>query len=184
MEAIMARKTRHTPVLSVPADVNEANDSLFRIGALDRSISAIESEYAEAVASLRAEADREAKALLTEREDRITGLNLYATTYRTKLLSGDRKSVKLTGGTFGWRMTPPKVALAKGGEEKALLKIKALGLTQYVRVKESVDREALLKDRPVIPGVSYTQREEFFVEASVDTDPEAAATAAAIDSAA
>jgi phage host-nuclease inhibitor protein Gam len=92
---------------------------------------------------------------------------------------GDKKSVEFSFGTFGWRWTPPKVELQKLTEEALIALLKKLKMKRFVRVKESLDKEALLKERPEISGVKYTQREEFFVE--VKTNPEEEASQNVID---
>ena len=167
----MAKKSRR--IITVPASLVEANTSLFRIGAIDRSVSAIESELSEAIARLREEAEARSAPLLSERDDLATGLKLFDETNRATLLENDRKSVRISAGVFGWRLTPTKVQFLRGGAKKVLEAIKELRLKKYLRIKESVDKEALLKDRPVITGVKYVQREEFFLEPASEavTDP-------------
>ena len=163
-ETTMVRKTRR--VIVIPASLAEANHSLFRLGTLERSIAAIENDLAERIAALRKKADAESAPLLAEHADLAAGLELFAQANRETILERDRKSVRISGGAFGWRITPFKVEFLRGGAKKVLAEIKKLKLKQYIRIKESIDKEALLKDRPVITGVKYTQREEFFFEVS------------------
>ncbi len=159
----MARKSRTSFSLPVPADLTEANAVLFRLDALARSVEAIENDYAEAVAKLRKQADLAIAPLAGEGVALEKGLAVFANDNRTTLLTGDEKSVKLSGGTFGWRWTPLKVYTGKGGDTKALATVKGMNLMTYVRTIESLDKEALLRDQPVIPGIKYTQVENFFV---------------------
>ncbi len=76
---------------------------------------------------------------------------------------------------MGWRWTPPKVHTGKGSDAKALATMKKdPALEQYVRAEESLDKEALLRDRPAITGIKYTQTENFFIEPDPSiNDPEA-----------
>lgn len=159
----MARTSRSPVSIPVPSDTLEANAVLFRVSALARNIESIEAQYSEAVAKLRKTADAKIAPLATEREQISLGLQIFADANREKLLSGDEKTVRLSAGSFGWRFTPPKVTLAKGGEEKAIETIKGLKLKGYIRIKEALDKEALLRDRPVIAGIKYRQKEEFFL---------------------
>lgn len=171
----MARKSRTSLSLPVPADTTEANAVLFRLSELTRSVEAIESDFAQAVAQLRKEADEQIAPLATEGSQICKGLEVFADTNRATLLVGDEKTVKLSGGSFGWRWTPPKVSTGKAGDDKALATVKALDLP-YVRTQEFLDKEALLRDRPVIAGIRYTQKELFFVEPEPAVDDVEAST--------
>src|SRR6185369_471688 len=156
----MARKSRSLVFVTT----TEANAALYRLSQIDHFIKTIENQFTEEVAALRKKADQEIAPLALEDAALKKSLKGFATANRSTLLPHGEKTVKLSFGSFGWRFTPFKVALAKGGEKKALATVKSLNLPHYVRVKESLDKEALLKDRPVIAGISYKQAERFFVE--------------------
>lgn len=160
----MAKKSGIRTIL-IPQTVVEANNSLFRIGEIDRLIDTIETALATEIARLRKEADEKTARFIAEREGRFIGLEQFAEANRATLLPTEKKSVELSAGTIGWRFTPCKVTLGKGGEQKAIATLKELFCKQYIRTKESLDKESLLKDRPPVPGIKYTQREEFFAEA-------------------
>jgi phage host-nuclease inhibitor protein Gam len=179
LEAEMANKSRKQKLIVVPKDTIEANASLYTIGTLDREIKEIEAKLSSEIALLREVASKKTKALAEERKSRLAGLEEFASNNRTTLLLGDKKSVEFSFGTFGWRWTPPKVELQKLTEEALIALLKKLKMKRFVRVKESLDKEALLKERPEISGVKYTQREEFFVE--VKTNPEEEASQNVID---
>lgn len=169
----MARKPKVERNPIIPANTFESNTSLFRIGSLERRIDGIEAGFTAEVERLRKEADTRIAGLLAERENRIAGLEIYVNENRNILFTSDRRLVEFSGGTFGWRWTPPKVTLARGGEKKSLETLKRFKLKKYIRVKESIDRESLLRDRPEVPGITYTQREEFYVKPKIGISPEA-----------
>lgn len=172
----MAKK----PILAVPKNTLEANASLYRIGTIDRDIADIETSLAAAIATLQNEAVAKLKSLVDERKDRLVGLEQFAVDNRADILADGRKSVELAAGVIGWRMTPLKVVLARGGEKKALETLKRLRLQKYIRTKESLDKQSLLRERPEITGIRYVQREAFFAEAKTDIPPEAAANVIAL----
>lgn len=162
----MVKKARR--IIMIPASINEANISLFRLGVLDRSTANIENVLAAEVAQLRRAADARIAPLSSERSDLAAGLQLFAESNRATLLEGDKKSVQLTAGIFGWRFTPPKVEFLRGSAKKALALLKELKLKKYIRIKETVNKEALLEDRPDVPGIKYAQYEEFYFETAPD----------------
>jgi len=163
----MAKK-KAKPITPAPTTTDEANQSLAKIGELQGKIDVIEIEFAETISRLRRETDIQLDPLKQQLEDLMLGLEFFATGNRVALLEtvgGRRKTVQLTAGVFGWRLTSAKVATGKMSDIALIEKLKALGLAeQYVRLREEVDKEALLRDRPVIPGVTYSQKELFFIE--------------------
>jgi phage host-nuclease inhibitor protein Gam len=59
----------------------------------------------------------------------------------------------------------PYVELEEGKDDTDIIAtLKKKGLTNYIRVTEELDREALLRDRPTVPHVSYVNRDEFFAK--------------------
>ena len=82
------------------------------------------------------------------------------------------KVLAVPTGTIAWRVTPPSVRLSK--VEEVLRELQERGLSEYIRVKQEVDKEAILS-APAgvagIPGISICQREEFVVEPAEDNVP-------------
>ena len=158
--------SRAKKMLSFPQiqNIDEASGTLHIVGILVRSIENIERELAEKVAALRQEADAAIKPLEVQAANHVLNIELFAVKHRQVLLTTGKKTVTLSTGIFGWRLTPPKVTAGRGGDKKILDILKGLELTKYIRQVESLDKEALLKEKPEIPGVRYTQKEKFFVE--------------------
>ena len=162
----MSRK-KITALAPVLASLSEANSTLARIGEYGRSIQMIESDLAEKILALRKKADEEILPLATNVATLSFGLELYANQHREELLKDGGKTVSLSCGNFGWRWTPPKVSAGRGGDAKVLEKVQALNLSEYIRNTPELDKEALLRDKPPIAGVKYTQMEKFFIEPEV-----------------
>jgi phage host-nuclease inhibitor protein Gam len=75
----------------------------------------------------------------------------------------------MLSGTIGWRTTPPAVKPAKGFTWQSVLEVlKEQGRTEFVRLKEEINREALLAARDTEDlrplHVRVEQVDEFFVE--------------------
>jgi len=71
-----------------------------------------------------------------------------------------------TGDVF-WRMTPPSCLIRN--VENVIAQCKALGLDNFIRVKEEPNKTAMLREPEVaeqIKGVKITQKEEFVVRPS------------------
>ena len=149
---------------AIPASVAEAAQYLLSIGEKQREINAIKRDTKAKIDTLNKESNEKILGLKKDRDNFFVALFAYAQP-RKKSLTSNRRSVPTIAGTFGWRFTPPAVLLQEGKTDQDIIKtLKRMGLSDYVRVVEEVDREALLRDRPTVPGVSYTQIDEFFAK--------------------
>jgi phage host-nuclease inhibitor protein Gam len=146
---------------AVPASLEQADALLVKIGQTQNAINEIEADLAKKIAELRTEADKKLAPLTLERDNQINSLFSFANPRKARLTEKAR-TVKLSGGVFGWRWTTPRVELARS-EEDTISMLKRTGNEAYVRVIEEVDRQKLLAERPVIPGITFSQKDEFFV---------------------
>lgn len=152
-------------VVPVPQNKGEAVRYMRQIARAQREIDKINTKLNEDVEKLTEKATERIAPHQQEIDDLVDGLYIYASANRNALTDGGKKkTISWPTGKFGWRFTPPKVALKKVADVLAALKEK--GLERFIRVKESVNKEALLEEPEVaqtIKGVSVTQHEEFFV---------------------
>lgn len=167
-----AKKTSLPRLVFVPETIPEANDLLVKLGQYERELAAIALNLEASVAEAKKVAEAAAEPLETIHAATVKALEKFATRERKALLLDSKKSVVLLGGEFGWRTTPSKVTIAKAAAGDIVDNLKALGLTRYLRVTTEVDREALLKDRPAIAGVRYTQSEKFYVKPNTERAPD------------
>lgn len=149
---------------AIPASVTEAAHFLVSIGNSQREINRIKRETKAKVAKLNADAKKDLDTLTKDRNAFFTALFAFAQPRKADLTKVTR-STKTDAGTFGWRWTTPYVELGVGKtDEHIIALLKRTGNTKYVRVIEELDREAMLRDRPVVAGVEYMQRDEFFAK--------------------
>jgi phage host-nuclease inhibitor protein Gam len=146
-----------------PADANEAAKFLSQIGKEKREIEKIQAKLNAEVEGLKLSAVAKAKPRQRRIEELIKGLFVFAEMNRDALTEhGKRKTVRVPTGTFGWRMTPRSVTLRN--VESILKKLKSFGLERFIRIKEEVDKEAMLREpdtAKTVKGVSISQHEEF-----------------------
>ena len=155
-------------VIAVPKSLDEAAQFLAQIGKEQRAVDKIQSDLNAKVDALKVTAMAGAEPHQQKVTQLVEGLFAFAETHREKLTDGGkRKTVEVPTGTFGWRMTPPAVSLR--GVEAILESLKSLKLKRFIRIKEEVDKDALLKEPDVaktIKGVSITQHEDFIAKPS------------------
>lgn len=164
----MARKAKTLGVnLPVPQSRDEAANAVREIGVANREVARLEADMNDAISALKAKAE-EAAAPLRGRVAVLTeGLKVWAEANRDALTNGGKtKTADLGSGKVMWRLRPPSVRIT--GVDRCIEAIKSLGLTSFLRVKEEVNKDALLADPDKargIAGVSIgSEGEDFVVE--------------------
>ena len=150
-------------VVAVPKSLNEAAQFLAEIGQEQRATDKIQSGLNAKVDELKAKAMADDESHQEKVLQLVEGLFAFAEAHRDELTDGGRrKTVEVPTGTFGWRMTPPSVKLRN--VESILESLKSLKLKRFIRTKEEIDKEAMLKEpetAKTVKGVSIGQHEEF-----------------------
>lgn len=151
--------------LTLPKDKTEAARFITELGELDLRADGVISRYQTEMRTIHALAVNDLAPINTRIEELFNGLMAFAAANRGELLPDGKKTVELGTGSMGWRTTPLSVQIV--GTEKVLERLKELRLNKFIRIKETIDRAAMLKDREEaesVRGVSFSQNEEFFVK--------------------
>jgi phage host-nuclease inhibitor protein Gam len=160
-----ARLKRAAETAPVPQDMEAAAAQVARIGAIERELTLAGAALAESVAAIKAQAEAAALPLKLEIEGLHRGLLIWAEANREALTHGGRtKTVKLSSGEIAWRDRPPSVRLRDA--EAVLEALRAMQLGRFIREKQEVDREAMLRERDLaatVPGVTIGSAGEEFV---------------------
>src|SRR3989338_6509096 len=150
-------------VVAVPKSLDEAARFLAEIGQEQRATDKIQSGLNAKVDELKAKAMVDDDPHQKKISELVEGLFAFAEAHRDELTDGGkRKTVEVPTGTFGWRMAPPSVKLRD--VESILESLKSLKLKRFIRTKEEIDKEAMLKEpetAKTVKGVSISQHEEF-----------------------
>lgn len=150
----------------VPQTRDEANEAVAEIGRLQRDRTRIEADMNADLASVRAQYEGKAKPLGEQITQLTRGVHVWAEANRDALTGNGRtKTVKLASGEISWRMRPPSVAVR--GMAAVIEALKALKLKRFIRVREELDKEAVLADPDAVgsvKGISITQREDFVIK--------------------
>lgn len=147
---------------SVPRDDISANACIGRIGFKQQEVNRLAKECKEKVAALKAQYAEKIAPLVKDRDSDLQNLHVYAHAHPL-YRSTDGKTITMNNGQFGWRMSCKRVESIYS-DERIIKSLKKRKMTDYIRVTEKVDRKALLRDQPKVPGVQYKQQDEFFVD--------------------
>ena len=157
---------RTKPSARVVADHKQADAALAEIGRIDRELAAIEAGLNETVDAAKAEAAARMEPLKATRKELGAALQGYATVNKAELFS-TRKSLDLVFGMIGFRKSTKLKTKAKVTWAMVLGKLKDLGLTDGIRVSETVNRDELRtwpKERLDLIGAMRVESDEFFFE--------------------
>lgn len=160
-----------------PQNLNEAAEYVRQIGEAERAIDRANTDMNARIEEVKQPFVEEAKEHQQTLADLVEGLYAFANGRRAELTDqGERKTVTVPTGSFGWRVTPKSIGISDPGA--VVKQLKALGLTRFLRVKVEPDKAAMLKEEEVaaaVEGVTVQQHEEFVVKPAQAT-AEVAAT--------
>lgn len=170
----MSKKVKSSAsALPIPQSDGEARETIREIGDLNRQALRLQAEMNDQIAALQERYGTEV-APLNERARALTdGLSMFCDVHRERLTRGGKvKFFEFSTGKVSWRLRPAKVSLKK--IEDVIERIKAAGLAErFLRVKEEVNKEAMLEDRAVassIKGVTIGSDGEDFIVEPFETD--------------
>lgn len=157
-----------TVALRVPQTIEAADKDVQKMGELERKIATINTTLGEDISQLQEDAAEKLQPLEAEKEKLHNGVQAFAEANRDALTDGGRtKTVKLLGGgVLKWRLTPPRLNVT-GTAVRIIATLKRRGLSEFVRVKEELDKEALLARPDVVKkirGLQVEQREELTIK--------------------
>ncbi|BAE49258.1 host-nuclease inhibitor Gam family protein [Paramagnetospirillum magneticum] len=159
---------------AVPQTAEEANDFVAKLGAAQRERTLIETAMNDELAAVKARHEAEAKPFKDEIEALTRGLHTYAEANRDALTrDGKVKFHRFAAGEIAWRTRPPKVTVR--GIDTVVEALKRLGLTRFLRVKEEVNKEAMLAEPEVattVAGVTIGSGGEDFIVKPFETELE------------
>jgi len=164
----MSTKTRNkrpAETARAPANREEAERMLARIGQIQRERTLLNTELEEEVAALKGAAEDRARPLAAEQEALERGIQLWAEANRALLTNGGAtKTVRLAGGELAWRLRPPSVRVSNLAGVIEVMRNS--GFLRFLRQKTELDKEAMLREPTFasqIPGVTISSGGEDFV---------------------
>jgi len=159
----MAKPNRiKTDAVPAPATQDQAEELLAQIGRMQRQVANIEGEMNNELSAIKQKFEQQAQPVNSEIEAKFHALHIWAEANRSTILKGRSKTAKLATGELQWRVTPKKVSIR--GQDTVIETLKRLGMSNLVRSKEEVNKEAILLDEKKVSGIngiSISQREEF-----------------------
>ena len=153
--------------MAVPQSREDAARTLYLIGKANRLVSRIEHDMNDEISRIKEQAQRKAASAQEQVKELTEGLRIWCEANRAELTGGGKvKSADLGTGKVSWRIAPPSVSIRKMAD--VIEKLKSLGFQRFLRVKEEVNKEAMLAEPDVastVKGVTIVSGvEDFAVE--------------------
>ncbi len=172
----MTTKTRMKDVnQEAPQTQKQAEQWLQNLATKQRRVKAIEDAMNEQLTELKKKFEQQAKPLNEDIEDLFAGIKSWASVNRDDLCKKGVKSVSIATGQIGWRKNPPSVRLVK--VQDVIERLKRLKLSKFIRVAETVDKEAILKNKESaqdVAGIHINPGAELFYVEPFETEIEKA----------
>jgi len=159
--------------VTVPKTNQDAAEYVMKIGEHQRELKLLEMAADEQKAAIDARLAAAAWPHKKEIQDAAEGLRIFCEANREALTQGGKvKTVDFGHGIVAWRMRPPSVRIAS--VKSVIDTLRLLKLNQFIRMKEEVDKEAILRDPEAVEtvrGITIAQGEDFIIKPN-ETDLE------------
>lgn len=173
---MVAKKTRikQVALVAVPQSKDECAYYINKIGRLHREIAVQTAAMNDEIAKIT---DRYT-TVFAPLQDNIkflqSGVQSWCEAYRNELTNGGKsKSGQFVTGTVQWRQKPPSVVVR--GVDAVIEALNRLGLGRFVRVKEELNKEAILNEPEAVKGVAglsiKTGVEDFVIQPFENDQP-------------
>ena len=137
----------------VPQTRDDVAADIRTIGDLLREQQALVAQMNEQIAAITAASQPHIDALGQQIDALHGGVQTWCESHRDELTNGGRvKTADFITGEVSWRTRPPSVSVR--GQEVVLETLRRLRLDRFIRVKEEVNKEAVLNEPDAVRGVA------------------------------
>lgn len=167
---------RIKPNPEVVEDRAQAERALAEMAALDRKLAGIESAMQEVIDTAKATASQQANPLMARRKELADAVAVFAKLNKQELFAKAR-SVDMGFGVIGFRASTRISQIRGVTVEMTLEKLRQFGLSEGIRLKEEINKEAALAwpdERLELVGLKRQMLDTFFIEIKKDEVPQGA----------
>lgn len=138
---------------AVPQSKKEAANEIKIIGDLMRKLKRSETQMNDLIAEVADRHQPQLNDLKKQISDKQKAVQSYCEANREELTNnGKTKSANLITGEVMWRQRPPSVRIKAA--DAVLKALKGFKLSRFIRVKEEVNKDAILEEPGAIEGVA------------------------------
>lgn len=160
-----ARIRQQAAAWPIPQNRDQVVEAIAEIGRRQRERERIQATMNDELAAIKQRYEEEAAPHNEAIREFSKGVQSWCEANRNQLTQGGKvKHADLPSGKVGWRMRPPSVVVR--GKEAVIDLLVRMGLSRFVRVREEVNKEAILAEPEAIrnvKGITITQAEDFII---------------------
>ncbi|EJZ5971007.1 host-nuclease inhibitor Gam family protein [Salmonella enterica] len=152
----MAAKTKRiksAAAVYVPQNKEDVIGDIKKIGDLQRELEREQTIMNDAIGAITEKHAPGIEALKRDIDTLSQGIQGWCEAHRDELTqNGKTKTASLITGKVEWRNRPPSVGIR--GAETVLETLRRLNLDRFIRIKEEVNKDAILNEPEVVKGVA------------------------------
>lgn len=152
----MAAKTKRiksAAAVYVPQNKEDVIGDIKKIGDLQRELEREQTIMNDAIGAITEKHAPGIEALKRDIDTLSQGIQGWCEAHRDELTqNGKTKTASLITGKVEWRNRPPSVGIR--GVETVLETLHRLNLDRFIRIKEEVNKDAILNEPEVVKGVA------------------------------
>lgn len=148
-----ATRLKNKAQIYVPQTRDDAAADIRKIGDIQRQFTRQQAAMNDAIAEITHANQPMLESMIDQIKTLQDGVQGYCEAHRDELTDGGKvKTAQLITGEVQWRQRPPSVSVR--GADSVIEMLKRLGLTEFVRTKEEVNKEAILNQPDKVRGVA------------------------------
>lgn len=137
----------------VPQTIDDVAADIRTIGDLNRQLIRYQTEINDKLAETTAMYQPLLESLKEQIKPLQAGVQVWCEANRNDLTKGGKvKTANFTTGEVQWRQRPPSVSVR--GVDAVIDALKRLGFCRFIRVKEEINKEAILNEPEAVKGVA------------------------------
>ena len=148
----MATRLKTPAASSVPQSKTDCAAYIKNLGDVQRDFERQRADMNDAIAVIAKNYQPALEALQTRMTALQTGIQTWCEANRALLCDGQSKTANLVTGEVSWRQRPPSVGIR--GADTVIETLKRMHLERFVRVKEEVNKEAMLNEPDAVRGIA------------------------------
>lgn len=139
--------------IQVPQTQEDCAAAINAIGRITRDIQREQAAMNDAIAEITDRYKGVFEPMQKEAEQLQKGVQAYCEAHREALTNGGQtKTGRFVTGEVQWRQRPPSVRVK--AQEVVIDTLRRLGLERFVRIKEEINKEAVLADPAAVSGIA------------------------------
>lgn len=153
MTAVKTRIKQPAIPHEVPHDRDTCAAAINKIGSLSRQIAVLQAVMNDEIAAVTDRYSGQFTPLQARLKQLQQGVHIWCEANRDDLTQGGKsKTAAFITGTVQWRQRPPSVSVR--GVESVIETLKQFGLDRFVRVKEELNKDAILNEPAAVAGIA------------------------------